>query len=200
VRIISGKYGGRKLVPFEASHIRPTTDRVKESLFNKIQFSIQGAFVLDLFSGTGNLAIEALSRGARQVIAVESHPRSVRIINKNKEKLAIGEELKVLKSDVFEFLEKNQTRFQIVFIDPPFTEKIADRVLMALSKSQCLDSRTEIFIESSIREVIKRNYSCFCKKFKKNYGDKFLSHYVIPKAKKFTSLPHFGSGGPSQGT
>ena len=178
MRVIGGVYGGRKLSSFQASHIRPTTDQVKESLFNKIQFSIEGAFVLDLFSGTGNLAIEALSRGACQVIAVESHPHSIRIINQNREKLAIGEELKVLKSDVFKFLKKTQTCFRIILIDPPFTEKIADRVLEALSESRCVNTHTEIFIESSTREVIKQNYSCFHEKFKKSYGDKFLSHYT----------------------
>ena len=179
MRIIGGKYGGRKLSSFQADHIRPTTDRIKESLFNKIQSSIHGASVLDLFSGTGNLAIEALSRGASQVIAVESHFRSVRIINKNKEKLAIGEELKILKSDVFKFLKKNQNTFHIILIDPPFTEKIANRVLIALSESKCVGSHTEIFIESSTKEVVRQNYSCFHEKFRKKYGDKFLSHYIF---------------------
>ena len=71
MRIISGKYKGHQLVSFQADHIRPTTDRVKESLFNMIQGEIDGARVLDLFSGTGSLGLEALSRGAREVIFVE---------------------------------------------------------------------------------------------------------------------------------
>ena len=68
MRIIAGKYRGRRLVSFQAGHIRPTTDRVKESLFNKISPYIEGAQVLDLFAGTGNLGIEALSRGANEVV------------------------------------------------------------------------------------------------------------------------------------
>ncbi len=197
MRIIAGKYGGRTLSSFQADHIRPTTDRVKESLFNKIQSSIKDTSVLDLFSGTGNLAIEALSRGASQVIAVESHPHSIRIINRNRGNLGIGGELKVFKSDVFKFLKKNQTCFGIILIDPPFTQKIADQVLMALSESRCLDTHTEIFIESSTKEFLKQNYSCFHEKFKKSYGDKFLSHYVTsPKTGQYSCYPLGKNPGP----
>ncbi|MEI7973452.1 MAG: RsmD family RNA methyltransferase, partial [Bdellovibrio sp.] len=74
MRIISGQWGGRRLVSFKASHIRPTTDLVKGSLFNSIQTEIEGAEVLDLFSGTGSLGLEALSRGAGAVTFVEKNP------------------------------------------------------------------------------------------------------------------------------
>ena len=77
MRIISGKFKGRPLVSFQADHIRPTTDRVKETLFNKLMGVVEDARVLDLFSGTGNLAIECLSRGAGWVDLVESHNRSI---------------------------------------------------------------------------------------------------------------------------
>ena len=100
MRVISGKYKGRELVSFKADHIRPTTDRVKESIFNKLQSHIAGARVLDLFSGTGSLAIEAISREAESVTAVEMNKKSIEIIKKNLQLLKITE-IEVLGQDVF---------------------------------------------------------------------------------------------------
>src|SRR5690606_35256713 len=106
MRIISGKFGGRKLVHFKADHIRPTTDRVKEVIFNKLQSDIDGSRVLDLFSGTGSLALEALSRGASWVTAVEKNPKSIEIIKKNCELLKIPPgEIALVKKDVLAFLK-----------------------------------------------------------------------------------------------
>ncbi len=84
MRIIAGKYKGRRLVAFKAKHIRPTTDRVKETLFNILGDSVSDAKVLDLFAGTGNVALEFLSRGAQQVEAVESSRKSIEILEKIK--------------------------------------------------------------------------------------------------------------------
>ena len=123
MRIITGKYGGRRLVSFKANHIRPTTDRVKEAIFSKIQFDVEGAKVLDLFSGTGNLAFEALSRGAESVYAVELHPQSIRILKENKKMLGVQEELQVEKNDVLRYLKRENEPFDIIFIDHPFTKK-----------------------------------------------------------------------------
>lgn len=107
MRIISGKYKGHPLVEFKADHIRPTTDRVKETLFNKLMFELEGTKVLDLFSGTGNLGIEALSRGAREVTFVEKHPKSLEILKKNLAKLKIpAVDYKIINMDVLSYLKK----------------------------------------------------------------------------------------------
>ena len=179
MRIISGKYGGRKLTAFKADHLRPTTDRVKETIFNKLQFSIEGAKVLDLFSGTGNLGIEALSRGAESVLAVDSSAKSVGILNKNKKMLEIGSELKVVQMDMFKFLKSVDEAFDIILVDPPFTKKIADNVLLAISESRCFHGESDLFIESSNQETVGSEYPPMIEKSKKSYGDKFLSHYVF---------------------
>ena len=100
MRIIAGRFRGHQLVSFNADHIRPTTDRVKESIFNKLQNDVPGGRVLDLFSGTGNLAIESLSRGAESVVAVEMSKKSLAIIRKNLEKLGIKGEIQVVGDDV----------------------------------------------------------------------------------------------------
>jgi 16S rRNA (guanine966-N2)-methyltransferase len=181
MRIIAGKYGSRRLVSFHANHVRPTTDRIKEVIFNKLQSEIEGARVLDLFSGTGNLGIEALSRGAQEVIAVEKHPQSVQIIQKNRELLQISkEELQIIKKDVLSFLKGPFERgFDIVLIDPPFTEEMADEVLKAYSQSPLARFSAKIFIEAGRKEVLADQYGPLSLVDRKNYGDKFLSLYYV---------------------
>src|SRR5690606_5573787 len=98
LRIISGRYKGRSLVSFKAPHIRPTTDRVKESLFNKIQSRVDGSRVLDLFSGTGSLGLEAISRGASLVEFVDDSASSLNILKKNLKLLSIDKGFTVKKA------------------------------------------------------------------------------------------------------
>lgn len=180
MRIISGKYGGRKLVAFKASHIRPTTDRVKEVIFNKLQFDIEGARVLDLYAGTGNLSFESLSRGAEYVHAIENHAKSIAIIKQNQELLKISkEDLKITKQDVISFLRASAEFFDIILIDPPFTKELADETLLALSQSKLLESQPQVFIESAKRERIADSYGSLVLQERKDYGDKFLSQFVV---------------------
>lgn len=176
MRIISGKYKGHPLVSFHASHIRPTTDRVKESLFNIWRNEIEGARVLDLFSGTGSLGLEALSRGAASVHFVDAHPKSIQILRQNLAKLKVSEEHRVQTQDVFQFLKKyNEAAFDLIFIDPPFTEAIADEVMIALGKSSSFHSTTRIAIESGRREKIGEDYGTLLRYDYREFGDKFLS-------------------------
>lgn len=178
MRIIAGKYGGRKLAAFKADHIRPTTDRIKEVIFNKIQGQIEGARVLDLFSGTGSLTFEALSRGADSVLSVEMSAKSIQLMNKNKKLLAIGKEMEILQKDVIKFLSQyTGAAFDIILVDPPFTKKMASEVLEILAKSTCLGSDTEVFIESSAKEEVLDVYGSLILNKRQSYGDKFLSHY-----------------------
>lgn len=181
MRIISGRFGGRRLTSFKADHIRPTTDRIKEVIFNKLQSDIDGARVLDLFSGTGNLSLEALSRGASFVDSVEKHPRSVDIIKKNMQLLGISkEEMCISKKDVFSFLKQPFTQgYDVILIDPPFTEEIADEVLQALSASSLSQFPSKIFIEAGKREMLREDYGPIRQKELKNYGDKSLGIYYI---------------------
>jgi 16S rRNA (guanine966-N2)-methyltransferase len=179
MRIISGKYGGRKLTSFKADHIRPTTDRVKEVIFNKLQGDIEGARVLDLFSGTGNLALEALSRGAAQVTAVEKNQKSIEIIKKNCELLKIPKnEISLIKKDVIVFLKGSFPQaFDIILIDPPFTESMADDVMIALGQSELAQFPAKIFIEAGKKETLAPSYGNILLLEKKDYGDKHLGVY-----------------------
>lgn len=176
MRIIAGKYKGRQLVSFKADHIRPTTDRVKETLFNILQGQCEETRVLDLFSGTGNLGIEALSRGAIKAVFVEKNPKSIEIIMKNLELLKLDKlSYSVFKKDVFSYLESNKEQFDLIFVDPPFTEKLAHLVMQHLSKWKPYHLHTVIAIESVKGEVLNDQYEDLIRFDKRDYGDKVLS-------------------------
>lgn len=186
MRIISGKYKGHPLVAFKADHIRPTTDRVKETLFNKLMFEMDGARVLDLFAGTGNLGIEALSRGAREVIFVEKHPKSIQILRQNLEKLKIpASDYKVVNMDVLNYLKTYQGEpFEIIFADPPFTEKMAHAVMEQASQSGVFGVQSLLSIESERRERMEDEYGDLERYDHREFGDKILSFFSKRKDKE----------------
>jgi 16S rRNA (guanine966-N2)-methyltransferase len=189
MRIISGRFKGRVLASFQADHIRPTTDRVKESLFNKWMQLTDDARVLDLFSGTGNLGLEALSRGCRHVDFVEMNPKSIAIIKKNVEMLKLEKtEYAIFKQDVLQFLKKYKgDPYDLILIDPPFTEKMAHQVLEALDSSNCFSDNTRIAIESVKKERIDETYLNLFRYDFNDYGDKILSFYAKKAEDKLKS-------------
>lgn len=179
MRIIAGRWKGHPLVAFKADHIRPTTDRVKESLFNKIQFDIEGSRVLDLFCGTGNLGLEALSRGAEHVLFVEKNPKSISITKSNLTKLkASPEEFDIRSADVLKFLKAYEGEaFDFIFADPPFTEAMAHDVMQAADESKAFGEKTTLMIESARRERIDDEYESLVRVDFREFGDKVLSFY-----------------------
>ena len=182
MRVISGRFRGRHLVSFKADHIRPTTDRVKESIFNKLQGYLEGARVLDLYSGTGNLTCEAISRGAVSVDAVELSKKSIAIIRENLQLLEIENEVRVHNEDVLKYLKRYEgAPFDLIFCDPPFTEKLADATLEALSGSPAVGDETVIVIESSSHELVKDAYASLERRDERDYGDKRVSFWRRPQ-------------------
>lgn len=178
MRVISGRLKGRQLVSFKAEHIRPTTDRVKESVFNILRNDIEGRRILDLFSGTGNLGIEALSRGAASVECVESHKGSLRIIRENLQKLGITGEVRIVAQDVFKYLRAYKGEaFHVVFVDPPFTEEIAHQCMEALAKSSVVAVGGVVVIESRSHERIDDQYDGFRLLDRREFGDKKASFF-----------------------
>ncbi len=179
MRIISGKYRGHQLVAFKADHIRPTTDRVKETLFNKIQFQIEDANVADLFCGTGNLGIEALSRDAKFCTFVEKNPKSLTITRQNLEKLKVpSNQYKIVNMDVIGFLKSySGDPFDIILADPPFTEKMAHAVMEAASQSAGFAAHTILAIESEKKERMEARYGDLVRYDQKDYGDKYLNMF-----------------------
>lgn len=120
MRIVSGKFRGRTLLTFDGFDIRPTSDKVRESLFNILQFKIPDSDFLDLYCGTGAMGIEALSRGANYVLLNDLNRDSVMLAKKNIEKIGNPEGIEVVKSDACALLDTTAKRFDVVYIDPPY--------------------------------------------------------------------------------
>lgn len=179
MRIISGKYKGHSLVSFKADHIRPTTDRVKETLFNKLMFKIEEKVVLDLFSGTGNLGLEALSRGAQKVHFVEKNPKSIQILKENISKLKIDpKDYQIFPQDVLTYLKNYKGEaYDIILADPPFTEKMAHDVMLVADVSEAFGDQTIMSIESQRKERLDKSYSSLECYDSREFGDKILSFF-----------------------
>ena len=137
MRIIGGKFRSRVLAEFEGEDVRPTSDRVKESLFNILSLKFYGARVLDLFSGSGALGLESLSRGAREVLFNDCAKASIAILKKNLHTLKItpnGEEAKVTNCDYLVCLQQAQGQFDIIFIDPPYRFDFGEKALQKIAQ------------------------------------------------------------------
>lgn len=132
MRVISGSARGTRLTTLEGLEVRPTTDKVKESLFNIIQFDIEGRRVLDLFAGSGQLGIEALSRGAEHATFVDRSPKSVSVVKKNLEHTKLASLATVRQEEAKTFLLKNRDTFDLAFLDPPYGNQLIDGVLPEL--------------------------------------------------------------------
>jgi 16S rRNA (guanine966-N2)-methyltransferase len=178
MRVISGKFKGHKLAEFNAQHIRPTTDRVKETLFNKLMGQIEGARILDLFSGTGNLAIECISRDAAWVDLVENHKQSLSIIRQNLDKLKIHHGCKIAPVDVFRYLETYVgPPYDVILADPPFTQMWAHDLALRIGESSRLGERFCLIIEASSKERMDENYPGLNRLDRRVFGDKHLNFF-----------------------
>ena len=132
MRVISGTARGMRLTTLEGLDVRPTTDKVKESLFNIIQFDIEGRRVLDLFAGSGQLGIEALSRGAKHSTFVDRSPKSVAVVRKNLEHTKLAPLATVRQEESKTFLLKTRDTFDLAFLDPPYGQGLIGTVLPEL--------------------------------------------------------------------
>ncbi|MFO7593471.1 MAG: 16S rRNA (guanine(966)-N(2))-methyltransferase RsmD [Pseudomonadota bacterium] len=134
LRIIGGQWRGRKLRFADGEGLRPTTDRIRETLFNWLQPVIEGARCLDLFAGSGALGLEALSRGARETVFVETNPRAISSLKENLSLLEANN-ARVVRSDALAFLDGDAQSFDVIFLDPPFRRDLLQPVLQKLAQS-----------------------------------------------------------------
>ncbi len=185
MRIIGGTAGGRKLTPPRGKRVRPTSDRVKEALFN-ILASLLGTLsdcrVLDLFAGTGNLGIEALSRGAAEAVFVDNHRESVALVTRNLRSLGFIERSRVIDKEVLvalRVLEKDGASFRLIFLDPPYREGIAIEVLDRLASSPLLDESSVVVVESATGEAIPACFGALREFDRRIYGDTSLAFFRL---------------------
>ena len=150
MRVISGSLRGLKLIAPEGLGTRPTTDRVKESLFNIIQPYIPAESVLDLFGGSGALGIEALSRGSSFCVLVDVDKNAVDIINKNIEKARLKERTRVIKGDALSYLSSCNDKFDVIFLDPPYNKGFLNKVFEEIYKNNLLDTNGIIVVEGEV--------------------------------------------------
>lgn len=129
MRVITGSARGRKLVTPEGMEVRPTLDKVKEGLFSAIQFEIEGRDVLDLFAGSGQLGIEAISRGAASCVFVDSSRKSLQSIRTNVAACGFNSQSNIVSGDALSYIKSCMQKFGIVFLDPPYGQKWIDKVL-----------------------------------------------------------------------
>lgn len=144
-RIIGGEWRGRRLRFPEAEGLRPTTDRVRETVFNWLAPCLAGARVLDLFAGSGALGFEALSRGAKTLVATEKDPYAVQVLEDNRSLLNAKAE--VCRCDALEWMLGCSDKFDLVFIDPPFRQDLVNRAIARLSDKGLLNFGAHIYIE-----------------------------------------------------
>ena len=154
MRIITGSARGAKLLTLEGLQTRPTAERTKEAVFSILQFDLEGRKVLDMFSGSGQMALEALSRGAESAVMLDKSKDAVNIITKNAEKTHLADKCKIYCTDSFDYLKRNKgEKFDLVFIDPPYALKLVEASLKTLVDNGNLKPTSLVVCESAEQDV-----------------------------------------------
>ncbi len=157
LRIIGGQWRGRKLAIAEVKGLRPTGDRIRETVFNWLMHDITGACCLDLFAGSGALGFESLSRGASQVIMLEKHPLAAQKLAEHSNALQTNQAT-IIQQDSLQWLAQSNMKkagVDIVFIDPPFVDNLWQTTINHLTNSQLLNERALIYIETPKAQALQ---------------------------------------------
>jgi 16S rRNA (guanine966-N2)-methyltransferase len=185
VRIIAGKYRSRHLKGPGKLRLRPTSDRLRETLFNVLGASVEDSLFVDLYAGTGAIGIEAVSRGAREAIFIESHAASARLIRQNLEALDIRSGVEVIESDVVKGLGKLAARHLLadfIFIDPPYEGEEHPRVLEFLDESHLVAPYGLVIVEHSELMDLPERFVRLERSRLLEQGDAALSFYRLAAA------------------
>lgn len=178
MRIISGTMRGKKLITLEGDAVRPTSDRVKEALFDILQFRIEGRRFLDLFAGSGQVGLEALSRGAAQAVLVDSSRESLKVIEKNLAATGFGSQAKVVPADFAGFLRGAAGPFDIAFLDPPYHAGLLDQALLLTAPH--MNPGGIILCEHPRGQAMPEEAGGFRKYREYRYGKVMLTSYQAP--------------------
>ena len=177
MRVITGTARGVVLKTPEGMQTRPTTDRVKEALFSIIQFEIPGARVLDLFGGTGQLGIEALSRGAREAVFVDAREDACRLIRENLRRTRLENRSRVVRSDYLDYLKRCREKFQIILLDPPYAEVFLENSLKMITEIDILQSGGIIVAERPLGKELPWEFPGYTRSRDYKYGNTLLTVY-----------------------
>jgi len=179
MRVIAGKAKGRRLFSVPGQSTRPITDRAKEALFNILAGSVVDARFLDLFAGTGSVGIEALSRGAREVVFVERHPRALATLQRNLQHTELMEQALVLRRDAFRYVRRyGGEPFDIIFVAPPQYRGLWERALNALEGSALLDVESLVVAQIHPKEYKALGLAQLVLSDQRTYGSTQLCFYT----------------------
>ncbi len=177
MRVITGKARGVQLKTPQGMATRPTTDRVKEALFSIINFDIPGAEVLDLFGGTGQLGIEALSRGAKRAVFVDAGEPACRLIQENLRRTRLEGQGRVIRSDYLSYLSRCREHFDIIFLDPPYAEVFLENSLNRITEIDILRTGGIIVAERPVGKELPFEYEGYTRSRDYKYGNILLTVY-----------------------
>ena len=177
MRVITGKARGIQLKTPEGMQTRPTADRVKEALFSIIHFDVPGARVLDLFGGTGQLGIEALSRGAESAVFVDAREESCRLIRENLKRTKLEKDAKVIRSDYLDYLNRCREQYNIILLDPPYAEVFLENALKRITEIDILQSDGIIVAERPLGKELPWEYQGYERSKDYKYGNTLLTIY-----------------------
>jgi 16S rRNA (guanine966-N2)-methyltransferase len=180
MRVTGGTGKGRKLKVPAGSRVRPTSDKVKQALFNILGQKVEGALFLDLFAGTGGIGIEALSRGAGRVVFVVDSRDSLKVIKKNVEQTGFVEHAQIVASKAETFLKKTSEQFDIVFLDPPYSLAL-EPLLKVLAESGILKLDSILIAEHFKKQPSIEHTGNLALYREAQYGDTVLTFYKLPQ-------------------
>ena len=175
MRVITGACRGRRLVSPKGDDVRPTTDNVKESVFSIIQFSVEGRSFLDAFAGSGQMGIEALSRGAKRAVFVDNSRSSLDVVRKNLELTGLKASSQVIAADTLSYLSSCRERFDIAFLDPPYKQGLLQNALELLPS--VMNGSGYIICEHSSDEKLPERIGSFMIKKCYKYGKIMITVY-----------------------
>ena len=177
MRVISGKARGVNLKTPEGILTRPTIDRVKEALFSIINFDIPASNVLDLFGGTGQLGIEALSRGAKSAVFVDQREEACKLIKENLRCTKLEQDAKVVRMDYLDYLKRCKDKFDIIFLDPPYAEVFLENALKCITEIDILQSGGIIVAERPLGKDLPWDFEGYTRSKDYKYGKVLLTIY-----------------------
>lgn len=180
MRVITGTARGRRLKTLDGNDVRPTADRVKEAIFSVIQFDIEGRRMLDLFAGSGQMGIEAVSRGAAGAVLVDSAAASVAVVRENVENCGMNGVCQIVQSDAMTYLRPRAGRqeFDFAFLDPPYGKGLLQAVLPGVAS--VMKPRGAIICESPVDEVLPETAGAFRVDRTYRYGKIKVTFYRVP--------------------
>ena len=185
MRVVGGLAKGRRVKAPKGHTLRPTADRVKEALFNILPHDLSGYRVLDLFAGTGNLSLEALSRGAAEAFLVDESRGARKAIEENLRALGFKEQAHVWTAPVIRVLRmlgRKGERFDLIFLDPPYEKNLIEPALRAIAKQALLRQTGTAIAEHSVREKIEERYASLVLRDQRRYGTTLLSFFGFDQA------------------